>query len=254
MLRLLLRFFPALASPKPTTLRPADAGDCTGGQIDRGSGQRTRSDEEAHRGARSAVESSARGCDTLTESFGNLSPALPRRPLQRHRPQQVAALRAQPTEAAATPGPVAPFSDADWSWLNGNARTKDIFWDSKFFTPEIRADTDYVFDFNHPTDHSIGGSSELFRSQEVQVEQIGVGGDFHYDNVRARLMTQFGMYSVTTPRNDPSPGHGQWDLADAYRYVSEAYWRISLQRIGRDQRRRGDLHVVYRPFQLLQFR
>lgn len=116
-----------------------------------------------------------------------------------------------------------PFADWDWTWLNGNPRTKEIFWDSKFFTPEIRADTNYVVDFNHPTDHSMGGSSELFRSQEVQLEQLGVGGDFHYDNVRARLMTQFGMYSVTTPRNDPSPGHGQWDLADAYRYISEAY-------------------------------
>lgn len=118
---------------------------------------------------------------------------------------------------------VEPFSDADWTWLNGNPRTKEIFWDTKFFTPEIRADTNYVADFNHPADHSIGGSSELFRSYEVQLEQLGVGGDFHYDNVRARLMTQFGMYSVTTPRNDPSPGHGQWDLANAYRYVSEAY-------------------------------
>jgi hypothetical protein len=116
-----------------------------------------------------------------------------------------------------------PFSDADWTWLNGNARTKEIYWGTKFFTPEIRVDTNYVTDFNHPTDHSIGGSSELFRSSEVQLEQFGVGGDFHYDNVRARLMTQFGMYSVTTPRNDPSPGHGQWDLAGAYRYVSEAY-------------------------------
>jgi hypothetical protein len=118
---------------------------------------------------------------------------------------------------------IAPFSDADWTWLNGNPRTKEIFWDTKFFTPEIRSDTVYVFDFNRPTDHSMGGSSELFRSQEVQLTQLGVGGDFHYDNVRARLMTQFGMYSTTTPRNDPSPGHGQWDLADAYRYVSEAY-------------------------------
>jgi Putative beta-barrel porin-2, OmpL-like. bbp2 len=116
-----------------------------------------------------------------------------------------------------------PFSDADWTWLNGNPRTKEIFWDSKFFTPEIRADMNYVVDFNHPTDHSIGGSSELFRSSEVQLEQFGVGGDFHYDNVRARLMTQFGMYSATTPRNDPSPGHGQWDLVSAYRYLSEAY-------------------------------
>ena len=125
--------------------------------------------------------------------------------------------------ANSKPAVVEPFSDADWTWLNGNARTKDIYWDTKFFTPEIRFDTNYVADFNHPTDHSMGGSSELFRSYEVQLEQLGVGGDFHYDNVRGRLMTQFGMYSVTTPRNDPSPGHGQWDLADAYRYVSEAY-------------------------------
>jgi hypothetical protein len=124
---------------------------------------------------------------------------------------------------AAPGGKVEPFSDADWTWLNGNPRTKDIYWDTKFFTPEIRTDTDYVFDFNHPTDHSMGGSSELFRSQEVQLEQLGIGGDFHYDNVRARFMTQFGMYSATTPRNDPSPGHGQWDLVSAYRYLSEAY-------------------------------
>jgi hypothetical protein len=116
-----------------------------------------------------------------------------------------------------------PFSDYDWTWLNGNPRTKEIYWDTKFFTPEIRADINYVSDFNHPTDHSIGGSSELFRSSEIQLEQLGVGGDFHYENVRARFMTQFGMYSATTPRNDPSPGHGQWDLVSAYRYLSEAY-------------------------------
>jgi hypothetical protein len=116
-----------------------------------------------------------------------------------------------------------PFSDADWSWLNGNPRTKDIYWDSKFFTPEIRADVNFVNDFNYPKDHSMGGSSELFRTEEIQLEQLGVGGDFHYDNVRARLMTQFGMYSATTPRNDPSPGHGQWDLDTAYRYLTEAY-------------------------------
>jgi putative OmpL-like beta-barrel porin-2 len=134
---------------------------------------------------------------------------------------EVASATMATTEAK--PAKIEPFSDADWTWLNGNPRTKEIFWDSKFFTPEIRADVNYVADFNHPTDHSIGGSSELFRSQEVQLEQLGVGGDFHYDNVRARFMTQFGMYSVTTPRNDPSVGHGQWDLANAYRYISEAY-------------------------------
>lgn len=116
-----------------------------------------------------------------------------------------------------------PFAFADFTWLNGNARTKEVPLDTKFFTPEIRADIDYIYDFNHPKDDSIGGSSEVFRSKEVQVTQLGVGGDFHYDNVRARLMTQFGMYSFTTPRNDASPARGQWDLDTAYRYVSEAF-------------------------------
>src|SRR5437660_582978 len=116
-----------------------------------------------------------------------------------------------------------PFAFADWTWLNGTPRTKTPAFDSKFFTPEIRADIDYIYDFNHPKDDTIGGSSEVFRSSEVHVTQLGVGGDFHYDHVRARLMTQFGLYSQTTPRNDASPARGQWNLADAYRYVSEAY-------------------------------
>jgi hypothetical protein len=124
--------------------------------------------------------------------------------------------------AAKTPA-TEPFAFADFTWLNGNARTKELAFDTKFFTPEIRADVDYVYDFRHPKDDTISGSSEIFRSSEVQVTQLGVGGDFHYDNVRARLMTQFGMYSQTTPRNDASPARGQWNLADAYRYVSEAY-------------------------------
>ncbi|NDQ55596.1 MAG: outer membrane beta-barrel protein [Acidipila sp.] len=116
-----------------------------------------------------------------------------------------------------------PFAFADFTWLNGNPRTKESPMDTKFYTPEIRADVDYVFDFNHPKDDTIGGSSEVFRSNEVHVTQLGIGGDFHFDNVRARLMTQFGLYSQTTPRNDASPARGQWNLDNAYRYVSEAY-------------------------------
>jgi len=130
----------------------------------------------------------------------------------------------QPAEvAAASKAKIDPFSDWDWTWLNGNPRTKDLAFDSKFFTPEIRADVTYTYDFNKPVDNTISGSSEIFRSNEIQLEQLGLGGDFHYDNVRARFMTQFGMYSATTPRNDPSPAKGQWDLDTAYRYLAEAY-------------------------------
>jgi len=116
-----------------------------------------------------------------------------------------------------------PFAFADWTWLSGNPRTKEVPLDSKFFTPEIRFDVNYTSSFNHPQDNTIGGSSEIFRSGEFQLTQLGLGGDFHYDNVRGRFMTQIGMYSQTQPRNDPSTARGQWQLDNAYRYISEAY-------------------------------
>jgi hypothetical protein len=121
-----------------------------------------------------------------------------------------------------TSAPEEPFTFADFTWLNGNARTKDTPYATSFFSPEIRADVDYNYSFNHPADDTIGGSSEVFRSNELHVTQLGLGGDFHLDNVRARVMTQFGLYSQTTPRNDASPARGQWNLDNAYRYLSEA--------------------------------
>ncbi len=141
-------------------------------------------------------------------------------------PAQAAVAQMSSQSAATAPAKVekiAPFSDWDWTWLNGNPRNKDTAFDSKFFTPEIRADITYNYDFNKPVDNSIGGSSEIFRANEIQLEQLGIGGDFHYDNVRARFMTQFGMYSTATVRNDPSYAKGQWTVNDADRYLSEAY-------------------------------
>ncbi len=137
--------------------------------------------------------------------------------------ETVASVGSQEKPAAGKPKKAEPFAFGDFTWLNGNARTKDTPYATNFFTPEIRADVDYNYDFNRPKDDTIGGSSEVFRSNEVHVTQLGVGGDFHYDNVRARLMTQFGLYSQTTARNDASPARGQWNLDNAYRYISEAY-------------------------------
>jgi len=45
--------------------------------------------------------------------------------------------------------------------------------DTKFFAPEIRADVDYIYDFNHPKDNTISGSSEVFRANEVGSTTIG---------------------------------------------------------------------------------
>jgi Putative beta-barrel porin-2, OmpL-like. bbp2 len=139
----------------------------------------------------------------------------------------VASAQPQATEkgksAVVTASRTEPFAYADWTWLNGTPRNKEAVWDSKFFTPEIRLDTNFVSSFNHPKDDSLGGSTEIFRSNEIQVEQISFGGDFHWQNVRGRILTLGGMFGVTTPRNDASVGRGQWDLRGAYKYFGEAY-------------------------------
>jgi hypothetical protein len=133
----------------------------------------------------------------------------------------------EPTPQAAPAAPavdnVTPFADHDWSWLNGNSRQHDSPLDTKYFSGEFRADTFYGIDFNQPKDHSMGGSSEVFRNGEVQLEDLSIGGDFHAGNMRGRVLLLFGMFSATTVRNDASPAVGQWDVRAAYKYVSEAY-------------------------------
>ncbi len=127
---------------------------------------------------------------------------------------------------APPPGPEVdlqtPFAVGDLGWMNGTSREKAPIFDTKFFTPEIRFDMNYLQSGNHPQDHTISGSTEEFRSGEFQIEQVSVGGDFHWQNVRARFLTMFGDFATTTPRNDASAAVGQWDTQGAYKYFSEA--------------------------------
>ena len=115
-----------------------------------------------------------------------------------------------------------PFP-GDWTWLNSNGHASDSPMATKYFTPEFRADANYTLDYNHPKDDSLGGSTETFRSDEWQLEQISIGGDIHINNVRGRILTMDGLFATTTPRNDATPARGQWDLSNAYKYVSEAW-------------------------------
>jgi hypothetical protein len=124
-----------------------------------------------------------------------------------------------------------PFALGDIAWMNGNSREKAPIFDTKFFTPEVRLDVNYLQDFNHPVDHTIVGSTEEFRSGEFQIEQVSFGGNFHWHNVQARFLSMMGLFAVTTPRNDASAGVGQWDLQGAYKYFSEAnagyHWDVN---------------------------
>jgi Putative beta-barrel porin-2, OmpL-like. bbp2/Carboxypeptidase regulatory-like domain len=125
-----------------------------------------------------------------------------------------------------------PFSYADYTWMNANGRQHDSPWSTKYFTPEFRADVNYIDDFNHPKDNTMGGSTESFRSNEWQLEQLSLGGDVRIGHVRGRILTMFGMFATTTPRNDPSTARGQWDLRNAYRYISEGWGGYSFDNVG----------------------
>jgi hypothetical protein len=115
-----------------------------------------------------------------------------------------------------------PFP-GDWTWLNSNGHAVDSPMSTKYFTPEFRADANYILDYNHPSDDTMGGATESFRSDEWQLEQLSIGGDFRINNVRGRILTMDGLFATTTPRNDGSPNRGQWDLAGAYKYISEGW-------------------------------
>jgi len=116
-----------------------------------------------------------------------------------------------------------PFDNMDQSWMNGNDRRDSSIFHIPFFNPSIFVDANATYSFTNPNDHTVVGSTALARNNEMEVSAASFGGDFSYGGARGRIMTQFGTRSTIVPRNDYSPFRGQYDLADAYRYISEAY-------------------------------
>jgi hypothetical protein len=88
---------------------------------------------------------------------------------------------------------------------------------------DFTVDAGYNYEFSNPRDHTIVGTTAAGRHNELQITHLGIGGDFHYNGARGRVMTQLGLYSTMTPRSDASPMRGQWTLADAYKYITEGY-------------------------------
>jgi len=115
-----------------------------------------------------------------------------------------------------------PFAFGDFTWLNGNDRRHKALLDTKYFTGRFLLDFNYTASNHNPIDHTVVGSTALARDHEFEISTLAFGGDFHYENVRASVLTQFGTRSTVVPRNDLSVTRGQFDLATAYRYLSEA--------------------------------
>jgi hypothetical protein len=128
--------------------------------------------------------------------------------------------------APAGPPPVNtadPFAFADFTWMNAVPRNHDSVFDGKYFSGEFRWDSNFIYDYNHPIDHSLGGTTEGTRTGEFVLQNMNIGGDFHWEGVQARFLTQLGAVATATPRNDASNTQGQWDTLNAYRYFTEGY-------------------------------
>jgi hypothetical protein len=136
--------------------------------------------------------------------------------------------------APAAPPPVdndTPFAFADFTWMMANPRNHDEVLDGKYFSGEFRVDNNYIYDYNHPIDHTLDETTEGERTGEFTIQAVGVGGDFHAGAMQGRILTQFGAVATAVPRNDASYSVGQWQLNDAYRYLTEMYggWHINYK-------------------------
>src|SRR5579863_9389629 len=149
---------------------------------------------------------------------------------------QAATAQTPPAAPAAPPAPPpvdndTPFAFGDFTWMMANPRNHDEVLDGKYFSGEFRVDTNYIYDYNHPIDHTLDETTEGERTGEFTIQAVGVGGDFHAGAMQGRILTQFGAVSTAVPRNDASYSLGQWQLNDAYRYLTEMYagYHINVQ-------------------------
>ncbi len=117
-----------------------------------------------------------------------------------------------------------PFSQFDLTWMNGNDRRHNGSpFAGKYFTPIVMVDVNYTASLAHPIDNTVVGSTALARNNEVEVSLASLGGEFNYQNVRAKIQLQFGTRATVVPRNDASWLRGGYDLKTAYQYFSESY-------------------------------
>ena len=116
-----------------------------------------------------------------------------------------------------------PFEGQDQTWQNGSDRRDSAVLTSKYVTGIILVDANATYSGANPIDHTIVGSTALARDNEMEVSVACIGGEFNYNGARGRILTQFGTRSTIVPRNDLSVYRGQYDMANVYRYLSEAY-------------------------------
>ncbi len=109
---------------------------------------------------------------SLVDSAAGGVRSINRRPIRRRRRRRRPPM---PPNAGAAPAaaPVdlqTPFAFADFTWMMAVPRNHDSVFDGKYFSGEFRWDTNYIYDYNHPIDHTLGGTTEGTRTGEIVLQ------------------------------------------------------------------------------------
>ena len=116
-----------------------------------------------------------------------------------------------------------PFEGIDQTWHNGGDRRDSAVLAGKYWTAGAMVDVNYTNSLANPIDHTVVGSTAIARNGDLQIALAAFGGEFNYKNARGKLWLQVGTNTTVIPRDDYSAYRGQYDLANAYKNIAEAY-------------------------------
>lgn len=116
-----------------------------------------------------------------------------------------------------------PFEGIDQTWYNGADRRDSSVLKTKYFTGTLMMDVNYSYSFANPIDNTVVGSTAVARDNEMQLALGAIGGEFDFKGARGKMLIQMGTNTTVIPRDDGSQYRGQYQLANVYRYLAEAY-------------------------------
>lgn len=115
-----------------------------------------------------------------------------------------------------------PFSNGDFSWMNGQSRLHEPALATKFATFSFYFDGYYQYSSNHPLDNTVVGNASAGRHNEFQVNLASVGVEFDYKHAIGRLSLQAGNMLNIVQDLDGSVARGRNTSVADLRMIREA--------------------------------
>lgn len=116
-----------------------------------------------------------------------------------------------------------PFGFGDFSWTDGNNSQPASLLTAGPVTGVLYLDGYYLYQFNHPIDHTAFPSVVAPRHDEVSVNMAMVGVDVTgLDGPIGRLFLQYAAASETLGGQDPTTARGFYLSQRAFQYLQQA--------------------------------